>query len=164
MNLSELLRVVSESGNEDWSLIFRPTFRHRFQEILNSEGALATIDHDEHLVCFTYKPNIEITMAYGLVERGSVILPPENPFASENARTVYLDIFVMGRLAYREVILKVDRNRCLLPLPTSWEAPIMVPMPQVKLVRLLHALAGPPTDFDRYFEESGMRQADLPWP
>ena len=92
-------------------------------------------------------------------------LPPGHPFARENARTLYLDIFYEGRLVHRETIVSVDRHRCLLPLPVSWDPPINVPTAQFSLVRLIHALAGPPTDYDSYFQESGMVRTDkVAWP
>lgn len=164
MNLRQVLRRISESAPSDWQLIFRPTFRHRFNEILTAGGEVAALDQDEHAVMFTLRADIEISMAYGMVEQGAVPLDSDNPFAKENARTVFLDIFYQGRMVHREVILKVDRNRCLLPLPTSWEQPVMVPLGQANLVRLIHSLAGPPTDFESYFEQAGMRHADVPWP
>ena len=164
MNLREILRRISESAPSDWQLIFRPTFRHRFNEILTAEGEVAALDQDEHAVMFTLRSDIEISMAYGMVDQGAVPLSSDNPFAGENARTVFLDIFYQGRTVHREVILKVDRNRCLLPLPTSWEKPVMVPLRQANLVRLIHSLAGPPTDFESYFEQAGMRHGDVPWP
>lgn len=164
MKLQEILERISVSAPSDWELIFRPTFRHRFHEILNADGDVAALDQDEHSVMFTLRSDIEISMAYGLVEKGAVPLSPDNPFANENARTVYLDIFYQGRMVHREVVLNIDRNRCLLPLPTSWEKPVLVPLAQSNLVKLIHSLAGPPTDFDAYFEKAGMRNADVPWP
>ena len=164
MNLRQVLQRISESAPSDWQLIFRPTFRHRFNEILTAEGEVAALDQDEHAVMVTLRSDIEISMAYGMVEQGAVPLASDNPFASENARSVFLDIFYQGRTVHREIILKVDRNRCLLPSPTSWEKPVMVPLGQANLVRLIHSLAGPPTDFESYFEQAGMRHADVPWP
>jgi len=164
MNLRNLMQTVSDSAPNDWELIFRPTYLHRFTEIMNAEGAVLSLDPDEHLVGFVYRPNISITMTYGMVETGNVALPAKNPYAGENARSVYLDIFYEGRLAHRELILQVDRHRCLLPFPQSWDPPVTVSQGQANLVRLVHGLAGPPTDYDSYFDSAGLRTADIPWP
>ena len=54
--------------------------------------------------------------------------------------------------------------RCLLPMPRDWNPPIAIPKMQFSLVRLVHDLAGPPTDYDEYFKAAGMKQSDTPWP
>lgn len=164
MNLRDLIGVVAGSGTADWTILFRPTFRHRIVATRKPDGSLDRLQSDEHLVAFCYRPNIAITMAYGLVEQGAYDLPPGNPFAQENARTRYLDIFLEGRLAHRETVVAVDRQRCLLPMPRDWNPPIAIPERQYSLVRLIHDLAGPPTDYDEYFDGAGMQRSATPWP
>jgi hypothetical protein len=165
MQLRELLATVASSKVSDWEVIFRPTLRHRITELQTAEGERERLMVDEHLVSFCFKPNVALTMAYGLVEKASVELPVDHPFAKENARTLLLDIFLDGQMVHREMVLSVDRQRCLLPLPRTWDPPVSIPTAQFSLIRLLHALAGPPTDFGAYFEASGMvRSDDQPWP
>ncbi len=165
MQLREILATVASSKVRDWAIIFRPTLRHRVTEILNDEGERERLLVDEHLVAFSYRPDIAVTMAYGLVDQSSYELPADHPFARENARSLFLDIFHDGQLIHRETVVSVDRQRCLLPLPQDWEPPISVPTAQFSLVRLIHALAGPPTDYESYFKESGMVRSDrVPWP
>ena len=164
MKLRDLLRVVSGSGIEDWTILFRPTFRHRIIEALRPDGSRDRLIVDEHMVAFSYRPNLAIGMAYGMVEQGAYALPVGHPFATENARTRFLDIFLEGRLAHRETVVAVDRQRCLLPMPRDWNPPIDVPEDLYSMVRLLHALAGPPTDYDDYFAAAGMRRSAGPWP
>ncbi|NQW11293.1 MAG: hypothetical protein HQ481_15615 [Alphaproteobacteria bacterium] len=164
MDMRQMLATIATSDAMDWQILFRPTYRHRITEILNAEGARDRLQVDEHLVAFCYRPDVAVTMAYGLVDQSSFELPAGNPFATENARSVYLDIFHEGGLVHRETILKVDRQRCLLPLPKEWSTPIAVPVTQYSLVRLIHALAGPPTDYETYFKDAGMVRADTPWP
>jgi hypothetical protein len=164
MDLRDLLGIVAGSGVEDWTVLFRPTYRHRISSVRKADGTVERLLADEHQVAFCYRPNIAVTMAYGLVEQGSYSLPPSNPFAAENARTLYLDVFLEGRLAHREVVVAVDRQRCLLPMPRDWNPPIAIPSEQYSLIRLIHDLAGPPTDYDSYFSEAGMVQAGGPWP
>lgn len=164
MNLRDLLGVVAGSGVADWTILFRPTYRHRIVETIKPDGSRDRLQSDEHMVAFCYRPNIAVTMAYGLVEQGAYELPRGNPFALENARTRYLDIFLEGRLAHREIVVAVDRQRCLLPMPRDWNPPIAIPAMQYSLVRLIHDLAGPPTDYDEYFTNAGMQQSQTPWP
>lgn len=164
MKLRDLLRVVSGSAVGDWTILFRPTYRYRIVESRKPDGSRDRLMADEHLVAFSYRPNLSIGMAYGLVEQGGYALPPEHPMGRENARTRFLDIFLEGRLAHRETVVAVDRQRCLLPLPRDWNPPIPVPDGLYSLVRLVHDLAGPPTDFDEYFAAAGMERSAAPWP
>ena len=165
MQIRELLATIASSKVADWQTIFRPTMRHRFTEILDETGKREQLLVDEHRVSFSYRPDVTITMAYGLVDQAAFELPADHPFGRENARSVYLDIFYAGRLVHRETIISIDRHRCLLPLPASWNPPINVPTAQFSLVRLIHALAGPPTDYESYFRESGMVRSDtVAWP
>lgn len=164
MNLRELLETVAGSSTGDWVILFRPTFRHRISATTKPDGSQDRLLADEHLVAFSFRPNIAISMAYGLVEQGAYELPPEHPYARENARIRFLDIFLEGRLIHREPVVAVDRHRCLLPVPRDWNPPIAIPSTQDRLVRLIHNLAGPPTDYDEYFANAGMKRSDTPWP
>ena len=165
MELREILATVAASKVADWEIMFRPTYRHRFKEVLKEDGEREELLIDEHVVAFSFKPNIAVTMAFGMVEQSAFDLPDHHPYFMENARSLFLDIFSNGRLTHRETIISVDRQRCLLPLPRSWDNPMKVSAAQFSLVRLVHALAGPPTDYDEYFTNSGMVQDDsVPWP
>ena len=118
MNLRDLLGTIAGSGLDDWTILFRPTFRYRIIPVVMPDGSPDRLDADEHVVAFSYKPDLALSMAYGMVEQGSYALPDGHRFAQENARTRYLDIFVEGRLAFREIVVIVDRNRCLKRLTT----------------------------------------------
>jgi hypothetical protein len=165
MQLREILATVASSKVTDWQIIFRPTLRHRITELMKADGERERLMVDEHMVSFAYRPNIAITMAYGLVDQSGFELPTGHPFAQENARSLFLDIFHDGQLVHRETVISVDRQRCLLPMPLAWEPPVQIATAQMSLIRLIHALAGPPTDYDSYFRESGMMRSDtVQWP
>jgi hypothetical protein len=72
MNLRDFLGTIAGSGIEDWTILFRPTYRHRIIEVAGAEGGRDRLDADEHLVAFSYKPDLALTMAYGMVEQPSV--------------------------------------------------------------------------------------------
>ncbi len=165
MNVREFMKQIAGSTVEDWVQISRPTYRHRFTTHLAEEGEKSRIDVDQHVVHYTYRPDIQITMAYGLVEKGTYVIPADIEIARENARTVLLDCYHAGQLIHRETLLKADRQRVILPLPDNWgEERQPVPKAKAAIARLLHTLAGPPTDFDEYFAAAGMFEIDQPWP
>ncbi|MBU0725830.1 MAG: hypothetical protein KKC98_12780 [Alphaproteobacteria bacterium] len=167
MPIGKYMDIVTGSEPEDWAMIHRPTLRHRFTEMRDEKDRLMRLTIDEPMVAFAYKPNIEISLLFGLVQDAFHALPAGNAFAEENARTMLLDCFHCGQLVHREVLLKIDRQRCILPLPDNWEPgpqPVPVPRRQHDLARLIHLLAGPFSDFDDYFKRAGMVLTDRVWP
>src|SRR3546814_6069047 len=71
MKLRDLLRVVSGSGLEGWTILFRPTFRHRVLETLTPDGRRSRLVLAAHAVAFRYRPDLAIGEAYGMVEHGA---------------------------------------------------------------------------------------------
>lgn len=159
------MHTIAESRLTDWIGIYRPTFLHRFTPFGDREDPATPIILDEHLARFTYRPDISIGLAYGLIEDGDFRVPGKGFLSTVNARTELLDCFHHGQLLHREPLLRADRRRLLLPMPVDWhETPMRVPRTLYTLVRLVHALAGPLTDFDANLERAGMTVVDVRWP
>lgn len=165
MRLERYMEVAAGSQPEDWLMIERPTLRHRFTPLLDENAELIRQVIDEPLVAFCYRPDVRLTLLFGLVETAHYPLPRGMPYAEENARTVLLHCLFGGQVIHTESLLKIDRQRCILPLPADWgEPPQAIPRRQYDLARLVHQLAGPFTDFEQYFKSAGMAVVDRPWP
>ncbi|WP_121221037.1 hypothetical protein [Oceanibaculum indicum] len=165
MRLERYMEIVAGSQPEDWLMIERPTLRHRFTPMLDDKEQLIRQIIDEPMVGFSYRPDVRLTLLFGLVEMAQYPLPAGIPYAEENARTVLLHCLYEGQLIHTETLLKVDRQRCILPMPVAWgEPPQAIPRRQHDLARLVHQLAGPFTDFEQYFKNSGMAVVERPWP
>jgi hypothetical protein len=165
MQIRDYMAIVAASSLSEWELIFRPTYRHRFMTQYGPEGVKIRTDVDQHVLALTFKPNISISMAYGMVDTGNYEIPARLDIANENARTILLDCFLDGQLVHRELILRADRQRISLPMPTEWTAAgLQIPAAKSRLVRLIHNLAGPPTDYDEGLKLAGMEEVETPWP
>jgi len=165
MNLREFMASIADTSVDDWVMISRPTYRHRFTPEFDDEGNVTRLDADQHMVSFVNRLDIAVTMSYGLVQKGNYIIEADLDIARENARSLILDCCSHGRLVHREIMLKADRQRCILPMPEDWsDKGRKIPSVKVKLARLIHTLAGPPTDFDTYFQNAGFEEVDAPWP
>lgn len=165
MNLRRFMTMIAESAVDDWVMIARPTYRHRFTPQHDGDGNIIRLDADQHTVSYVFRADIAVSMSYGLVQKGNYVIDADIDIARENARSVILDCFNEGQLVHREVLLKADRQRCILPMPTNWsKAGRQIPVNKVKLARLIHMLAGPPTEFDDYFRTAGLLQAETAWP
>lgn len=165
MRLEKYMELVTATQPEDWVMIERPTLRHRFTPMRDEKDRLIRQVIDEPMVGFSYRPDIRLTLLFGLIEMAQYQLPPGIPYAEENARTVLLHCLYEGQIIHTETLLKIDRQRCILPLPAGWgEPPQAIPRRQHDLARLVHQLAGPFTDFEQYFKSAGMAVVDQPWP
>ncbi len=165
MNQRDLMRLVCGSEYTDWQMIQRPTLLHRFAPVGKTEEGAERYAIDEHQFRFSFAPDVAITMAFGLISDGNFQPPAEAKVDIGNLRTEALDVFFNGVLKFRETVLRAEPGRRMLPMPVTWSAPpIKVPSPRFKLVYLLHALAGPLTDYETDVQEAGMVAADIAWP
>lgn len=165
MDLLRYINIVAESEVADWVPILQPTYRNRFLPRRNAAGVEIGLSADQHRLHLTFRRDIRISLGFGLVENGNYEVPAPNRFADENAVTQLLDCFWEGRLAFRDSIVRIGRNRCLLPEPPGWaDESLEIPNARYALARLVHEIAGPPTHFDEYFSLAGMRRVDRRWP
>ena len=165
MRLDQYLALIGDSKPEDWRLITRPTFKHHFARSTDDKGEEVSVEVDEHKVVMAYAANIRITLAYGLVSEPNYRIDTKHKFGLLNARSEFVDCFLDNILVHRETVVRVARQRCVLPEPADWtESPIKVPKRKARFARLIHVLAGPLTEFDEYFKEAGMVEVEAPWP
>ena len=164
MRLDQYLGLIADSKPEDWRVIPRPTFRHHFARSADEKGEEVSVEVDEHRVVMSFAANIRITLAYGLVAEASYRIDPKHKFGLLNARTEFADCFYDNILVHRETVVRVARQRCVLPEVMDWATPIKVPKRKARFAKLIHILAGPLTDFDEYFKEAGMVEVEAPWP
>ena len=108
---------------------------------------------------------VENPLAYGLVADSHYKIDAKHKLGLLNARSEFVDCFYDGILVYRETVVRVARQRCILPEPADWkDSPIKIPRRKARFAKLIHVLAGPPTEFDDYFKEAGMVEVEAPWP
>jgi hypothetical protein len=165
MRLDQFLTLLADSTPEDWRVFPRPTFRHHFAPVLDDKGEIASVDVDEHRVAMSFVPDVRITAAYGLVADPNYRIDAKHKLSQLNARSEFVDCFFNNILVHRETVVRVARQRCVLPEPLDWTAqPIVIPRRKARFARLIHVLAGPLTDFDEYFKDAGMAEGDTSWP
>ena len=90
-----------------------------------------------------YVPDIRVTLAYSLVAESNYRIDPAHKFGALNARSEFVDCFYDNILVHRETVVRVARQRCVLPEPADWtENPIKVPRRKARFAKLIHVLAG----------------------
>jgi hypothetical protein len=165
MRLDHYLTLIGDSKPEDWRLFSRPTFRHHFVRSTDEKSEEVSVEVDEHRVAMCFSPNIRITLAYGLVAEPNYQIDRKHKFGLLNARAEFVDCFYDNILVHRETVVRVARQRCVLPEPADWTVvPVKVPRRKARFAKLIHTLAGPLTEFDQYFQDAGMVEVEAPWP
>jgi len=165
MTLDDYLKTIVASTPKDWTVVTRPTLRHQFTRMASADGDDEQIELGEPPAVLGFKRNLSISLLVGAIEQAKYRIPVTTPFSAHNARTLLADCLYDGILVHREVLVSVDRQHCILPLPSPWtqeKQPISVG--KVAFAQLIHELVGPFTDFGEYFDQSGMVPSELPWP
>jgi hypothetical protein len=125
MTLDEYLEVVAHSGPNDWNTITAwgansgPSYRDQFSP--GEYDGQYQLQHHEHSMRAAYKPNLGITIAWGLdrtSHRPNEFSEPwHQDFPDSGASAHFVDFFYNGDLVHREVYVDVDGGRANLPLP-----------------------------------------------
>lgn len=121
VTLDELQKTIMDSDSTDWKRILAmgPTYRDRFAS-WTGPGDQAGIDHDSHPEIAVYRPDIDLTIAFGLPESGTSMSVSfdwsENFPDSEISEISIADIFWRGSLVDRVNFVYVDGGRGILPL------------------------------------------------
>jgi hypothetical protein len=163
MTLQELIERIVMSQPGDWHVVAgHPTYR---DELIENEGnGNHWISIVSHHTTAAFRPDVSITMAWGLGENKDFREPWANKFPDPHAASAYADVFYNGALVYRTLYVLVDGGRCSLPLPDQRQEPGGVAEAYAQFVHLLDRLTGG-GEFARYFEGAGLtRMPGRHWP
>jgi len=173
------MELVVTSSPSDWHTITcwgansGPSFHDRFDfyDTWNTKfhGVLVA---DEHSNVAVYKPDVSITLAFGLRQLEDFKEEWANKFPDPHASSSYIDIFYNNALVFRDVSVTVDGGRSRLPLPRrkfddakKKVIALEVPRRRHDFIRLVESLdAGRVDEFDRYFQDAGFAIVNEPWP
>ena len=163
MTLQELIERIKMSSPGDWHKIGGfPSYRDKFT--LHSNADSRWVEVEPHDVVAVYKPDVSITMAWGLTVHADFQEPWANEFPDRRASSHYVDIFFNSALVFREMYVSVDGGRAYLPLPRRAEAHV-IPADYARFVCLLNALSFHVSQWDRYFTQAKFTVIDsAPWP
>jgi len=155
MTLDELRTIIASSAPRDWSRITAagPTYRDRFGSWSSPSDGTSGIDHDSHAELAVYRPDIDLTIAYGMPEsqdeRNLSFEWSTNFPDSEIHEISIADIFWRGSLVDRVNYVYVDGGRGIVPLGGGHQG-LRITQYGLSVARLLSGIAGY-QEFDRYY-------------
>lgn len=172
MTLEELLETIAESSTDEWwheacwGAHSGPSYRDHLEE--ESEHLITVKSHSDIAV---YKPDISITIAWGLDCMETFKAEWVKKWYDSSASSSFVDVFYNNALVYRERYVTVDGARANLPIPRqkldATKEKVMaltVPRGRRNFIRLLDSF-GRISSFDEYFGDAGFTIVDdEPWP
>lgn len=166
MEFENFISTIVESDAEDWHRDHcgGPYFSYALGPVTQNDR-LINLDYNAHESRAVYKPDIDISLEWGLRHLDDFKEPWAQTYSHDSAMSKFVDLNYRGRIVHRELVVFVDGARCILPppMPEDDDGNLKVPRSQVKFTKLLNALGGT-GEFDHYFRHSGMVAVEVPWP
>ena len=170
MTLDELINLVTSSNPQDWYTTVcwgadsGPSYRDHFNFFQVYEGQSNVLVAKAHPLVACYKPDLSVTLAWGLDENPHFEEPWANGFPDPKAASHYIDIFYNNALVFRTLYVSVDGGRAYLPLPEGPDE-LVVPRPYNALIRLIDHIGGTRiSEYDTYFRRAGFQVVEGVWP
>jgi hypothetical protein len=174
MTLTDLIDTFVHSSKDDWNQIptwghvSGPSYRNQFQfsEVYN--GSENVIHHREHSNVASYKPDLSITIAWG-ISKGNEEDVIDRAWAKNNpnpepGKGHYLDFFYNNALIFRTSYCSVDGGRCEIPFPTyDINQNVLVPQKYYDVIKKFNELVST-SFFDAYFTRTGITINNENWP
>lgn len=166
MDYEELRKTISESDASEWHWINRqgPTYRNRFSSWSSPANDTSGIDTDSHSSVAVYKPDIDLTIAYGMREslhhNEKLNFEWSEAFADSKISEISIaDVFWRGSLVDRVNFVYVDGGRCILPLGEGHQG-LRITHYDYAVARLLDTFEGP-NYFQDYYNRVAFEVTDL---
>ncbi len=162
MDFPTYIDTVARSAPADWNVEQGPLY---FQPAPDPSAASLDSSVSSHQFVMAYRRNLCITMAFGMPCRANVWTDFTRVFPNPQASLRYLDFFYNSALVFREILISVDGEQGILPVPNPGPtSPYEVPRRKSQVARLVHQLTNPMRDFDDYFTYANLRDIDEYWP
>lgn len=160
MTYNEILNIVAESEIADWNVITcwgsgsGPSYKDKLENHTNLNDGNSQISVDSHGMYACYKPNVSISIAFGLRHLDYFNEDWANIFPDSRASSSYFDIFYNNTLVERLLYVVVDGGRAKLPIPESVDN-LEVGAQESSLIRLVDSLESGADNYERYFRQAG---------
>jgi hypothetical protein len=176
MSFEEYFRVVTNSTRSDWNVILcwgsgsGPSYRDQLIVWTSGQSDFRNLEVKSHSLVAVYKPDLTISMAFGLESNDEFVEPWANRFPDPNASSHYIDFFFGSNLIHRGLYVSVDGGRADLPLPRPHYSKIDHKLERVTITtkqdsffRLFNQFEAQ-KDYDSYRERAGFEIEEGAWP
>lgn len=152
MQLNDFIRTILSSDPNDWSVVSSPTLLDAVENI--SIGGQLMVKCDSHDTLFTYKNNLDISIAQGLSHVRDFKEDWLSCYADQSASSIYVDLMWCGRVVKRIIAIAVDGGRCVIPLPNLTAREVR--RSEYEIMRLLHHIGHVQSSYNEYCSRAGI--------
>ena len=162
LNLEDFRQTIQSSGPDDWRVIKHqgPSYQNWFDGSLTSDGY--HIEVNSHYATASYKPDIDITIAWGMgldfehVGDASHARRFEwsKVFSDKTVRLCFADFFWRGALVDRFNYVVADGGKAVLPWALEIRG-LATTQHEYDTAKLIHHLGDHVEGFEEYFRRVG---------
>lgn len=163
MTYDEVINIVANSSLDEWNIIAcggfgtGPSYKSKFvfYDIYNTTQQGVLIE-ESHWMYGCYKPNIYISIAFGITLNDDFREDWANEFPDASASSHCVDIFYNNSLVDRFTYVSVDGGRAKLPIPSSRNN-LVVNRVDANIIRLIDQFNSQIGNFEEYLKRAGIR-------
>ena len=161
MNYDKFIDIIKNSNVEEWNVIgcwgygAGPSYKSKFEFYEMWDGKQSVLKEESHSMYAVYKPDINISLAFGLTVNENFKEKWANSFPDPQASSQFVDLFYANTLVERIVYVVVDGGRAKLPLPISIKN-LKVNPNEYYIIRLIDNMESAKDNFEKYFKQAGL--------
>lgn len=162
MTYDEIINIVAKSKLDDWNIVScwgfgsGPSYKSKFLFYDTWETENKVLYEESHGMYGCYKPNVSISLAFGIQLNGDFREEWANKFPDPSASSHCIDIFFNNSLVDRFAYVVVDGGRAKLPI-TSAVDNLLVDRTYANIIRLADLFESQPGNFEEYLKRAGIK-------
>lgn len=161
MKYDEFINIVTNSTLDDWNIIScwgygsGPSYKSKFEFYEIWDGEKGILKEDSHGMYAIYRPNLAISLAFGLTVNDDFKEDWANSFPDPHASSHIVDLFYSNTLVERITYVVVDGGRANLPIPKSIKE-LKVSEIEYNIIKLIDSMESGVGNFDEYFNRANL--------
>ena len=163
MEFEKLMSIIENSSVDEWNVITcwgfgsGPSYKSKFDFYEVRDGIKSgTLVEESHGMYACYRPDVSISLAFGLLINDDFKEEWANAFPDKSASSHYVDIFFNNNLVERISYVNVDGGRAKLPIPKSIND-LSVKKREYLIIKLIDNFESSERNFESYFNRANLR-------
>ena len=163
MTLHELLNIIASSKPEDWNYFpcwganSGPSYHNRFTSYNKREDQSHVLLTASQSEVASYKPDVSITIAWGLTADDDLQMAWANKLADPKATSHLVDVFYNNALVYRDYYVRIGHETPYLPM-TRTQDDLRVAQGYYSFIKIVSSFHS--SEFEKYFHLAGLKLTD----
>jgi hypothetical protein len=169
MDMPRLMSTIISSEPESWNTITcwgansGPSYHYKIVTH-QYQGQPNRLESAAQNIVAVYKPDVSISLAWGLVMNSNFQEQWINTFHDRRASSHFVDLFYNKSLVHRAIYVVMDGGRAKLPLAILKDSELQVPKAYHDFIKLIDQIDTYHSQFDSYFQRANFKIIEEAWP